>query len=154
MGTRSGGRTPTGPHWTRRALLQRTGTVTLPLEPAEPGEPGVEAYTFSYEFQDEPEGVQETKKNSLGAGSQKATVVGALTRLRSLTDASDMGLCVVISYDQLRLNVSSLIGAKVDLLLADEAESVVHRLQRWMVKKMRRLWSAVTDHKRFLKWTA
>ena len=77
MGTRSGGRTPTGPHWTRRALLQRTGTVTLPLEPAEPGEPGVEAYTFSYEFQDEPEGAQETKKSSLGAGSQKNLVGGA-----------------------------------------------------------------------------
>lgn len=54
--------------------------------------------------------------------AQQSTTTAALTRLRSITDEGALQLVVVISYNQLVLNLSQLAGgAPVDLLVADEA---------------------------------
>ena len=54
--------------------------------------------------------------------AQQSTTTAALTRLRSITDEGALRLVVVISYNQLVLNLSQLAcGAPVDLLVADEA---------------------------------
>ena len=59
------------------------GTLTLPLVAADPDDNDVEGFTFSYEFQADPEEVQATKKSvmpAFGSATQKAAIQKAKTQ--------------------------------------------------------------------------